>query len=248
MAEDLISPKSIEAIIPMVARPDDEVPLSELERRLDGMKRFNSWDVDNDCRRFADTMTLWKEKRLYEHFSSSWESFVDEHVQKPIEWVNHVIQGVPLLDPNAAISPKDAIAAFRKQAAIQAAEQADPTLERKPDIIRPGEVKNPHGKNQYSEKEDDRSHDYGHPQERGSEYLAQRIAESSPEIHESLKRGEYPSVRSAAIAAGVLKPRQTFSVGETTTPEAFAGALFERLEPDFLALVVAILTDAMTTG
>ena len=58
-----------------------------------------------------------------------------------------------------------------------------------------------HGYPKEGEKEDDRSHDYGHPQGRGSEYLAQRIAESSPEIHESLKRGEYPSVRSAAIAS-----------------------------------------------
>ena len=33
------------------------------------------------------------------------------------------------------------------------------------------------------------------------QYLTQRIAESSLENHEAMKRGEFPSVRSAAIAA-----------------------------------------------
>jgi hypothetical protein len=40
-------------------------------------------------------------------------------------------------------------------------------------------------------------------------------------------------------------PTANFTVGPSTTPEEMAAALSERLEPDFLAQVVAILTDAL---
>lgn len=93
-----MNPISIEVVVPLYAQPDDQVPIEELTKRLEGMKRFNFWDVDNDCRKFAETMTLWREKELYKPFSGSWEAFIAEHVQKPLEWVNHVIQGVKLLD------------------------------------------------------------------------------------------------------------------------------------------------------
>lgn len=57
--------------------------------------------------------------------------------------------------------------------------------------------------------------------------------------------GEYKSTRAAAIDAGIVKPRQTFSVGPTTDAGAFAGQLFERLDQDFLAQVIAILNEAL---
>ena len=44
------------------------------------------------------------------------------------------------------------------------------------------------------------------------EYLAQRIAEIAPEIYQRMLVGEYKSIRAAAIDAGIVKPRQTFSV------------------------------------
>ncbi|WP_163697285.1 hypothetical protein [Adonisia turfae] len=77
------------------------------------------------------------------------------------------------------------------------------------------------------------------------EYLAQRIAEAAPEIHQKMLAGEYTSTRAAAIDAGIVKPRQTFSVGPTTEASAFAGQLFERLDQDFLVQVVAILNEAL---
>ncbi len=40
-------------------------------------------------------------------------------------------------------------------------------------------------------------------------------------------------------------PTANFTVGPNTTPGALAAALSERLEPEFLAQVVAILTDAL---
>jgi hypothetical protein len=66
------------------------------------------------------------------------------------------------------------------------------------------------------------------------EYLMARLARDYPEVVEQVKAGEFPSVRAAAVAAGIVKPRLQFTVGPSTTPQAFAGALFERLEPEFL--------------
>jgi hypothetical protein len=40
-----------------------------------------------------------------------------------------------------------------------------------------------------------------------TEYLAARIKRDAPEVAEALGRGEYSSVRQAAIAAGVVKPK-----------------------------------------
>jgi len=52
-------------------------------------------------------------------------------------------------------------------------------------------------------------------------------------------------VRAAAVAAGIVKPRLQFTVGPSTTPQAFAGALFERLEPEFLDELYDTLRDAL---
>jgi hypothetical protein len=94
-------------------------------------------------------------------------------------------------------------------------------------------------------QQDEHRSNYYDVGDRGSEYLVARIARDRPDIHERLKQGEYPSARSAAIDAGIVKPRQQFTKGATTTPESFAGALFEKLEPDYLAQVVAILNEAL---
>jgi len=78
-----------------------------------------------------------------------------------------------------------------------------------------------------------------------SKYLAARLARDYPEVVEQVKAGEFPSVRAAAVAAGIVKPRLQFTVGPSTTPQAFAGALFERLEPEFLDELYDTLRDAL---
>jgi hypothetical protein len=40
---------------------------------------------------------------------------------------------------------------------------------------------------------------------RGASYLTRRIARDAPDILEQMKAGEFPSVRQAAIAAGIVK-------------------------------------------
>lgn len=47
---------------------------------------------------------------------------------------------------------------------------------------------------------------------RGSQYLTRRVARDHPEILERMRAGEYPSVRQAAIEAGIVTPTFTCPV------------------------------------
>ncbi len=58
-----------------------------------------------------------------------------------------------------------------------------------------------------------------------ADYLTARIARDRPDILERMKAGEYPSVRRAAMDAGIVKP----TVTHRATPEAFAHAAYNRL-------------------
>jgi hypothetical protein len=66
-----------------------------------------------------------------------------------------------------------------------------------------------------------------------SEYLAARLARDNPDILERVKAGEFPSMRAAAVAAGIVKARQSFSMTASTTPEAFGNTLLQKLDPEF---------------
>lgn len=81
---------------------DNEVSTEELQKRLDGMKRFDFWGVEDDCRRFANAMIMWREEALYVHFSETWDDFVSEHIQKPKHWIEHIIYGVSILEGGAS--------------------------------------------------------------------------------------------------------------------------------------------------
>ena len=260
MAQDL-SLKSLEVTYPLSAKPDDEVPIEELERRLEAMKRFHYWNVETDCRRFAKTMTLWREKQLYSHFSETWEQFISDHVRKPLDWVNHVIHGVSLLNSNTPVTAQDAINAIRQQQAIQLSDATPNPTKGRPAKIDPAEVQRLRDEGltqkqiaeelgctqQYISQflQDSTSlcyHDNinlyntnDSPPERGtaSEYLAARLARDNPDILERVKAGEFPSMRAAAVAAGIVKARQSFSMTASTTPEAFGDTLLQKLDPEF---------------
>lgn len=233
--------KSTEVIIPLSAHTDDIVPLAELQKRLEGMKEFNFWGVDDDCRRFAKTMSLWREKKLYTHFSSSWEDFVQEHVGKPMEWVEHIIQGVKILDGGKPVSSSEALTAYQTQRVIDLAHAAE--------LQEPRRVGAPK-KNKNASKKNNHYHDNnccrGREQGSSPAYLTQRIATSHPRILQKMKQGEYSSVRAAAIDAGIVEQRTTFSVGKSTTPHSLANSLYERLGSEFVTELAQLLIDKIS--
>ena len=85
--------------------------------------------------------------------------------------------------------------------------------------------------------------------ERGDDpkYLAARIARDHPDIQARIGQGEFKSVRAAAVAAGIVKPRKQFTVGHSTDPRDFAVKLSDELDHDFLVQLVAALNELVDT-
>jgi hypothetical protein len=70
----------------------------------------------------------------------------------------------------------------------------------------------------------------------GTDYLTARIARDRPDILEAMRRGEYDSVRQAAIAAGIVNPKTRYSLPDD--PIAAAHYLAQRVDREwFLAMV-----------
>lgn len=77
---------------------DSEVPRSELPKRLKTMQEYLLDAVENDCRLLASRLADWRDTGIYQEFAPTWEEFVSEHIKQPIEWVNHMIDAVKILD------------------------------------------------------------------------------------------------------------------------------------------------------
>jgi hypothetical protein len=73
-------------------------------------------------------------------------------------------------------------------------------------------------------------------------YLTGRIARDRPDILERMKAGEYPSVRAAALEAGIVQPRLSVPLD----PDQLAAALLRQLEPDAVRRVVALLLEGVS--
>lgn len=218
-----------ETITPLYQLPVNKWPI---ERVIDGKYRLfqmRAEAAESDCRKLCKSIEEVRTDNFWENLADTWEEFCQEFYGYPAQWIEYVAEGYKKLgSPDKPTTAKECLAV------VEVAAKVDPELERK--------VGAPKGN---SNAKNNRSHDYDCKQERGAEYLAQRIAEAAPEIHQKMLAGEYTSTRAAAIDAGIVKPRQTFSVGATTEPGAFAGQLFERLDQEFLVQVIAILNEAL---
>lgn len=67
-----------------------------------------------------------------------------------------------------------------------------------------------------------------------SEYLTARIARDRPDILERMKAGEYRSVRSAAIDAGIIDPEKTKRYQLPTDPTKAGKYLAERVDAEWM--------------
>ncbi len=64
--------------------------------------------------------------------------------------------------------------------------------------------------------------------DRGADYLTARIARDHPAILQDMQSGKYKSVRQAALAAGIVRPRASVYVDD---PDAVAAFLAKHFEP-----------------
>lgn len=218
-----------ETITPLYQLPVNQWPV---ERVIEGKYRLfqmRAEAAESDCRKLCKSIEEVRTDNFWKNLSDTWENFCQEFYGYPAQWIEYVAEGYKKLgSPDKPTTAKECLAV------VEVAAKADPAIKRK-----------------QGERTDLQPHYHDNevkPKRQGTspEYLAQRIAEAAPEIHQKMLAGEYKSTRAAAIDAGIVKPRQTFSVGSTTEPSAFAGQLFERLDQDFLVQVVAILNEALT--
>lgn len=101
---------------------------------------------------------------------------------------------------------------------------------------------NGHGANQYRHYNCNvQSIDNGN----SPEYLTARIARDRPDILERMKAGEYKSVRSAAIDAGIVDPEKSKRYSLPADPTAAARYLLTRVDPSWVATFVAELVKAV---
>ena len=97
------------------------------------------------------------------------------------------------------------------------------------------------GGDRKTEQYNNRNTDSADRQGNDPEYLTARIARDRPDILERMKAGEYKSVRSAAIDAGIIDPDKTKRYSLPTDPTAAARYLLTRVDAGWIATFVAEL-------
>lgn len=75
--------------------------------------------------------------------------------------------------------------------------------------------------------------------DRGAEYLTARIARDRPDILEKMRAGQYQSVRTAALDAGIVKARMSIP----TDVDGAARALARKFTPEELHRLVELLAE-----
>ena len=210
-----------------------EVEPSELPRKLKTLREYVFDSVEYDCRNLAEKIHEWRDGELYRHFNPTWEEFVSTNFKQTPEWVDHVIEGLNLLDKSKPIKAADAVTAAinqaetRRQNAIAQAD-ANPLAQ--------------HGTNPHT-REDFMIIKSSLVGGDSPEYLAARIARDRPDIQQQMKSGEFPSVRAAAVAAGIVHPRVHLTWKANASADAIASAICKKVSPDMLPELIQSLID-----
>jgi hypothetical protein len=206
-----------------IVRPGDNLDTLTKEQRIKALRRgvpAYVREADADCRVLMGYYNKIIEKGYWRDLADSEEAYFLEYCKKPKAWFEAIRDQVMGIPEGTTLTVRE----FQQQQAIALSEQPK-TVDASPG----GDRKSNHYNHNNNDLPDRPSRQGTDP-----EYLMARLARDYPEVVEQVKAGEFPSVRAAAVAAGIVKPRLQFTVGPSTTPQAFAGALFERLEPEFL--------------
>jgi hypothetical protein len=221
-----------------VVRPSETLKRLTKEQRIKALKRSVPGyvrEADSDCRVIMDYYQQIMEGGYWKDLADSEEQYFMEYCKKPKAWFEAIRDKLLTLPKSEKLTSGQ----FDASRAVALAENPKPLNET------PGAT----GLNQHSTPEDRESY-YNHNnnsklsrQGTDPEYLAARLARDHPEILERVKAGEFPSMRAAAVAAGIVKPRKQFTVGHSTDPQDFAIKLSDELDHDFLVQLVAALNE-----
>jgi hypothetical protein len=192
-----------------------------LTKRLPSLSNYLATDVSA----WAWHMTIVRDNALWrETDAASWEDYCIRIVGKPLDWCGWIIGGYEVLRGvrTGPIPEGEALEVGRAAAEVMARANPERDLPGQgarrdlglPDNIRKSSLSNTGGTS--------------------AAYLAARIKRDHPEIAAAVERGEYPSMRQAALAAGIVKPPNTLRIAQrlwaNMTPEertAFEGFIAE---------------------
>lgn len=233
-----------ESIVPDICKEDYEVTGDELKSRLASIKRLGLGEIKRDANYLRQRLDEWKQYELWRHFQLSWDMFCELELGKPTEWIDLVIGGAEDHDPNeirlAILKTQERLTLIEKakqsplpkhggdRSLDDAIEQAklSPLGERgkvhQGYIITLPQVKR--GTNQ--------------------EYLARRLARDNPESLDKIgPEKEFKSVRQAAIANGIIKPKITVQFAPDDTGGSIASRLYQKLSDEQLRDLLENLLD-----
>jgi hypothetical protein len=252
-----------------------EVDASELPDRLRILQEYLLDAVENDCRRFTSTISDWKENEVFKHFNPTWEDFIATHIKQPIEWIDHMMQGVQLLDQTKPIRGQDAIAAA-KAVGRPAKPEGAPVEHRPATLAKAAKVKELRAKGMTQQQVADQSglskshvdrleslspkksdnvtvkkgQDKPQSSQRGnakSWTIAKLRREGKDDIAAQVESGAMSAAEARRQVFGE-KPAKTFSVGPTTDPQDFALRLKDGLSDEFLSKLTTALNELVSSN
>ena len=94
----MTKPPKTRTAVPRAFRNANEIEASELPAKLAILQTYVLDSVEYDCRHFAEQVSIWKDNDLFLHFEPTWEKFVANHIKQPIEWIDHMLAGLELID------------------------------------------------------------------------------------------------------------------------------------------------------
>jgi hypothetical protein len=170
---------------PQWGQSDTEASQEERSRRLSIFRVKLLREIEQDCTQIVEFCETWRSQQLYQDFAPTWDVFCVEVLRIEPAWVDKVCEGLRLLRAEGITGPIP----------------ADKALEK---MVGEVEALQKHGGDHTSatyQADDSKVAQYGN----SSRYHIARLKRDHPAIAEALARGEYPSVRAAAKAAGFVR-------------------------------------------
>jgi len=250
----MVTPINSRTIVSPCFLEANELPASKLPNKLKTLKDSLMWAAKQDCRQFVKFVQQWKYEKLYQHFSPSWDEFVEKQLGERLEWIELMVEGANLLDNyEGEVTADTAVAVGQYNrlrdksgkppkitpeqfAVIHSYSKSGKTQREIAKIVELSQptvnrvlIHNSYNCNDY--ESNTRS-----PEQRGnsSEYRQARLDRDHPELAQKVKQGKV-TLASACKEVGITEPIiAQFQVKERTQPQTLAKSMTERLPLEFI--------------
>lgn len=243
------------------ALPASEVDPALLPKKAEILRNYLANPTKVGCRSFAASIQEWHDNNLWVHVAESWEDFLIKTLDCSPEWVDIIVGSVKVLDGSKL---EESLVKSLEQKAAEAQPLTKPGRPPKIDPVQVRELRE-QGMTQraiadrlgvsqqgiqkvittnydniiISGNEDPQP---SNTQGTSQDYLLRRLKTEAPDFLDEIGEGKpHKSARSAAIAAGIIKPKKRITLDDN--PVKIAAKLREH-DPDLArAIARAILAE-----